>query len=105
MHISMLTRNMKQVEKAGRWNKNGVKRFSSSHHFLESLARLLSVKHLARTRMATYSLDHIEPFDFEDDWHSYMEKSSSFLWRTKLSMKNKWWLPSLPSWGQSVATC
>ena len=37
---------MKHVEKAGRWNKNGVKRFSSSHHFFESLARLLSVEHL-----------------------------------------------------------
>ena len=24
--------------------------------------------------MATYSLGHTEPFDFEDDWHSYIEK-------------------------------
>ena len=36
---------MKHVEKAGRWNKNGVKRFSLSHQFFDSLARLLSVKH------------------------------------------------------------
>ena len=45
MHISMLRRNRKHVEEAGRWNKNGVERFSSSHHFPESLAILLSVEH------------------------------------------------------------
>ena len=50
MHISRLRKNKKHMEKAGRWNKNGVKRFSSSHHFLKSLARLLSVKHFSGER-------------------------------------------------------
>ena len=41
---------MKLVEKVGPWNKNGVKRFSSSHQFLDSLARLLSVKYFSGER-------------------------------------------------------
>ena len=28
--------------------------------------------------MATYSLGHIEPFHFEDDWHSYTERVQQF---------------------------
>ena len=27
-----------------------------------------------RTKMSTYSLGDIEPFDFQDDWHGYTER-------------------------------
>ena len=50
---------MKHVEKAGWWNKNGVKKFSSSHHFLESLGRLLSVEHFSPG-----NLEHSNPSDW-----------------------------------------
>ena len=35
--------------------------------------------------MATYSLGHIERFDFEDDWHSYTERAQQFFVANKIT--------------------
>ena len=35
--------------------------------------------------MANYSLGHIEPFDFEDDWHSYTERVQQFFVANKIT--------------------
>ena len=35
--------------------------------------------------MATYNLGHIEPFDFEDDWHSYTERVQQFFVANKFT--------------------